>query len=47
MDDKKEIIAANVKAALDEDIGSGDVTAKLIEPYTICEATLTCRDSAI
>ncbi len=47
MYDKKEIITANVKAALDEDIGSGDVTAKLIEPYTICEATLTCRDSAI
>ena len=47
MKDKKEIITTNVKAALDEDIGSGDVTAELIEPYTISEATLTCRDSAI
>ena len=44
---KKEIITENVKIALDEDIQGGDVTAALIEPYTLAEATLTSRDNAI
>jgi nicotinate-nucleotide pyrophosphorylase (carboxylating) len=44
--EKNEIIE-NVKTALNEDVGSGDVTADLVEPHTIAEATLTCRDNAI
>jgi|TARA_B100000959_G_scaffold281103_2_gene344421 nicotinate-nucleotide pyrophosphorylase (carboxylating) len=43
----KNEIAENIKIALREDIGTGDVTTDLIEPHTIAEATLICRDNAI
>ena len=44
---KKDEIIENVKIALHEDIGSGDVTADLVDAHTIAEATLTCRDNAV
>lgn len=44
---KKNEIIENVKIALHEDIGGGDVTADLVDTHTIAEATLTCRDNAI
>ena len=44
---KKNEIIENVKIALHEDIGSGDVTADLVDAHTIAEATLTCRDNAV
>ena len=44
---KKNEIIENVKIALQEDIGSGDVTADLVDAHTIAEATLTCRDNAV
>ena len=44
---KKNEIIENVKIALHEDIGGGDVTAGLVDTHTIAEATLTCRDNAI
>lgn len=40
-------ITANVTAALDEDIGSGDLTAQLIPATRQAEATLLCRDAAV
>lgn len=43
--DKDEIVA-NVKAALDEDIGSGDITAELIPEYAVASATLITREHA-
>ena len=44
---KKNEIIENVKIALHEDIGGGDVTADLVDTHTIAEATLTSRDNAI
>ena len=44
---KKNEIIENVKIALHEDIGGGDVTADLVDTHTIAAATLTCRDNAI
>ena len=44
---KKNEIIENVKIALHEDIGGGDVTADLVDAHTIAEATLTCRDNAV
>ena len=44
---KKNEIIENVKIALHEDIGGGDVTADLVDAHTIAEATLTCRDNAM
>ena len=44
---KKNEIIENVKIALHEDIGGGDVTAGLVDTHTIAEATLTSRDNAI
>ena len=44
---KKNEIIENVKIALHEDIGSGDVTADLVGAHSIAEATLTCRDNAV
>ena len=38
---------ATVKAALDEDIGSGDITAKLIDGNNISSATVITRDNAV
>jgi nicotinate-nucleotide pyrophosphorylase (carboxylating) len=43
--EQNEIIA-NVKAALHEDIGSGDITAELIPDYAIASATLITREHA-
>ena len=43
----KNEITENVKKALEEDIGTGDVTTDLIEPHTIAEASLISRDNAI
>ena len=43
----KNEITENVKKALAEDIGTGDVTTDLIESHTIAEATLISRDNAI
>ena len=40
-------IIKNVKLALEEDIGSGDVTTDLVEPYSLAEATLISHDNAI
>ncbi|MCK5897183.1 MAG: carboxylating nicotinate-nucleotide diphosphorylase [Cocleimonas sp.] len=40
-------IEETVQRALAEDIGSGDVTADLIDPKQQSEATVTCRDTAI
>ena len=44
---KRNEIIENVKMALHEDIGGGDVTADLVDAHTIAEATLTCRDNAV
>lgn len=40
-------IRANVKAALDEDIGSGDLTAQLISESTRASATVITRETAV
>jgi len=40
-------IRANVKAALDEDIGSGDLTAQLIGEGTRASATIITRETAV
>ena len=40
-------IHANVKAALDEDIGSGDLTAQLIQAGTHASATVITREPAV
>ena len=47
MNNKNNEITKNVKNALEEDVGSGDVTTDLVEPHTIAEATLISRDNAI
>ena len=43
---KKHILTL-VKAALSEDVGSGDLTAQLIPPAASAHAQLICRDAAI
>jgi nicotinate-nucleotide pyrophosphorylase (carboxylating) len=40
-------IRANVRAALDEDIGSGDLTAQLIAEHTQASATVITREAAV
>ena len=40
-------IAAQVRAALDEDIGSGDLTAALIPENVAASARVVCRDPAV
>lgn len=40
-------IARNVKAALEEDVGSGDLTAGLLPPDQKAIATIICRESAV
>lgn len=40
-------IAADVERALAEDIGSGDVTAALIEPAARAEASVRCNEPAV
>lgn len=42
----KKVIITNVKAALDEDIGSGDITAELIPEHADASATLITREHA-
>ncbi len=40
-------ISETVRRALDEDIGSGDLTAALVDKTLEIEATLVCRDHAV
>jgi nicotinate-nucleotide pyrophosphorylase (carboxylating) len=40
-------IHQQVSAALHEDIGQGDITAHLIQPATMLEATVICRDFSV
>ena len=40
-------IRANVRAALDEDIGSGDLTAQLIAEHTKAHATVITCEAAV
>ena len=40
-------IQANVRAALREDIGSGDITAQLIPAERLAHATIITRESAV
>jgi nicotinate-nucleotide pyrophosphorylase (carboxylating) len=40
-------LGLHVDLALREDIGEGDISAELISPETIAEATIYCRESAI
>lgn len=42
-----DIIDKNVSAALDEDLGSGDITANLIPQGTTLKVRLICREQAI
>jgi nicotinate-nucleotide pyrophosphorylase (carboxylating) len=46
-DETRATIAATVRAALQEDIGSGDVTARLIPAQRQARAELICREDAI
>jgi nicotinate-nucleotide pyrophosphorylase (carboxylating) len=41
------VITENVKKSLAEDLGSGDITALLIEEETLLSAALVCREAAI
>jgi nicotinate-nucleotide pyrophosphorylase (carboxylating) len=41
------VVADNVDRALAEDVGSGDLTAGLIDPATQAVATIICRDAAV
>lgn len=43
-DDLQAAVTANVRAALLEDVGSGDVTAQLIEPGTQAKARVITRE---
>ncbi len=40
-------IAANVAAALEEDLGSGDLTAALIDEDSVVGATIVARESIV
>ncbi len=42
-----DAVHANVAAALAEDIGSGDLTARLIPAHTTARAAVVCREKAI
>jgi nicotinate-nucleotide pyrophosphorylase (carboxylating) len=42
-----KIISSQIQAALQEDLGSGDLTADLIDPDASSHVELTCRDRAI
>jgi nicotinate-nucleotide pyrophosphorylase (carboxylating) len=42
-----EVIAGNVRIALAEDVGSGDITAQLIPSDTRASATVICREQAL
>ncbi len=41
------VVAANVRQALEEDVGGGDVTAALIGDATRARARVLCRESAV
>lgn len=41
------VIRANVQAALDEDVGSGDLTAALVPADARADATVICREPAV
>lgn len=41
------VIRANVQAALDEDVGSGDLTAALVPADARADATIICREPAV
>lgn len=45
--DKQQAIHINVKHALDEDIGTGDITAQLIAQDKIAEARVITREPAV
>ena len=45
--DMNQAIQANVRVALAEDIGSGDLTAQLIPPEHQAQATLIAREAAV
>ncbi|KEQ19212.1 carboxylating nicotinate-nucleotide diphosphorylase [Endozoicomonas numazuensis] len=45
--DLTETIQTNVRHALEEDIGSGDITASLIPADQIAKGRILCRESAI
>lgn len=40
-------VQSDVRRALDEDVGSGDLTASLIPASTTANASIVCRDSAV
>lgn len=40
-------VSIAVRQALDEDIGSGDVTAKLVAPHATITASVLCREPAV
>jgi nicotinate-nucleotide pyrophosphorylase (carboxylating) len=40
-------VAAAVRRALEEDVGSGDVTARLVAPRATVSASVVCRESAV
>ena len=42
-----ELVTTQVQAALDEDIGSGDLTALLVPPQQLVSATIIARESAV
>ena len=42
-----EDLLRQVRAALDEDIGSGDITAALIPPEQTATAAVICRETAV
>jgi len=41
------VVAVNVRSALDEDIGSGDITARLVDGSAKSTAIIVCREAAI
>ena len=45
--DLASAVAENVDRALAEDVGSGDLTAGLIDPATQAVATIICREAAV
>lgn len=45
--DLASAVAENVDRALAEDVGTGDLTAGLIDPATQAVATIICRESAV
>jgi len=44
---RPEAISADVRAALEEDVGSGDVTARLVADAAEARASVVCREHAV